>query len=318
MKVYYGTSNPILSRLIINQLVDIGYDLSNKSFESLQIDRFSDGEILPIFHESVRNQDIFFIQSTNTSDNIIETLLVMDAAKRAGCKSFTLVAPFQSYSRQDKVDHLRSSLGSKMLADILDKVGLNQIITIDLHSSSISASYNCPMIQLNGNKIFINYIKSLNLYNLCICSPDFGAVKKNIDFAKAFPDATFAVINKKRIKPNEIHSVELLGDVDGKNILIIDDLCDTFGTISKVSDLLIEKGANSVRAIATHGVLSGPAIENLNKSSISELIVSDTLPNVYEKSGLTSKLRVISSSNLISSSIHRLIKNQSINELNVM
>ena len=318
MKVYSGSSNKKLAKLVLSQLIENGYDLSEKSFESLKIDKFSDGEILPIFNESVRSQDIFFIQSTNTSDNIIEVLLVMDAAKRAGCKSFTLVAPFQSYSRQDKVDHLRSSVGSRVLADILDKIGLDQIITIDLHASSVSASYRCPIIQLNGNKIFIDYIKSINLQDICICSPDFGAVKKNIDFAKAFTDSTFAVINKKRIKPNLIHSVELLGDVHNKNVLIVDDISDTFGTISNVGDLLIKNGAKSIRAIATHGILSGSAIDNLNKSSISELIVSDTIPSVYEKAKVSTKLKIISSSDLISSSIHRLIKSQSISELNVV
>lgn len=318
MKIYSGTSNKKLSKLIFDQMVEKGYDLSEKSFESLQIDKFSDGEILPIFTESIRDQDVFFIQSTNNSDSIIETLLVMDAAKRAGCGTFNLVAPFQSYSRQDKTDHLRSSIGSKMLADILDKVGLDQIITIDLHSSSVSASYNCPMIHLNGNKIFIEYIKSLKLDNLCMCSPDFGALKKNVDFSKAFPDATFAVINKKRIRPNEIHSMELLGDVSGKNVIIVDDMADTMGTLKNASKLLADNGSLSIRAIATHGILSGQAMENLDNSALTELVVSDTIYSVYEKEKISKKLKVISCSGLISSSIHRLIKHQSINELNII
>ena len=202
MKVYYGNSNPSLSKNIIELMKSDVFDSKFEGInaESLSLEKFSDGEILPRFLDSVREEDIFFIQTTNSSDSIIETLLVVDAAKRAGAKSFTLIAPFQGYSRQDKTDHIRSSIGSKMLSDVLEKVGVTRLITIDLHASAIQGFYNIPVIHLNGNKIFTKYIKSLNLENLVICSPDHGAVKKNTDFAKAFPDSTFAVINKKRIK----------------------------------------------------------------------------------------------------------------------
>ena len=204
MKVYYGTSNPILSKKIIKAMEDFDDERDETKFsginsDKLLIEKFLDGEILPRFLESIREEDVFFIQTTNSSDTIIETLLVIDAAKRAGSKSFTLIAPFQGYSRQDKTDHIRSSIGSKMLSDVLESVGMNRLITIDLHASSIQGFYNTPVIHLNGNMIFTKYIKSLNLENLVICSPDHGAVKKNTDFAKAFIDSTFAVINKKRI-----------------------------------------------------------------------------------------------------------------------
>ena len=192
----------------------------------------------------------------------METILVVDAAKRGGCKSFTLVAPFQGYSRQDKTDHLRSSIGSKVLADILEKVGMSRIVTIDLHASAIQGFYNVPVIHLNGNKIFIDYIKDNKIEDLTIIAPDQGAVKRASDFCKAFPDATFAMINKKRIKPNEVHSMELVGDVRGRNVVIVDDMADTLGTMKKAAELVIEKGAKSVRAIATHGVLSGKDYEN--------------------------------------------------------
>jgi ribose-phosphate pyrophosphokinase len=326
MKVYYGTSNTALSKKIIHTMEEFYNDTYETKFKDIHsdkliIERFSDGEILPRFLGSIRDEDVFFIQTTNSSDAIIETLLVIDAAKRAGSKSFTLIAPFQGYSRQDKTDHIRSSIGSKMLSDVLESVGMTRLITIDLHASAIQGFYNTSVIHLNGNRIFTKYIKSLNLDNLVICSPDHGAVKKNTDFAKAFPDSTFAVINKKRIKPNEVHSMELIGDVKDKNVVIVDDMADTLGTLKKASEILTESGALSVRAIATHGILSGKAIENLENSKLTELIVSDTIGSVYEKHlqmKNPNKLRIISCSNIIVDVVDRLIKNQSIHEVNMI
>lgn len=336
MKIFSGTSSKDLTEKICKIL-----NKELKSFSSfgmideeikpgrLKIDKFSDGEILPLFEESVRDQDVFYVQTTNSSDNIMETLLVIDAAKRAGSKSFTLVVPFQGYSRQDKTDHLRSSIGSKMLADILVSAGMSRIITIDLHASAIQGFYNVPVIHLNGNKIFIEHIKEHGIENLTIVAPDQGAVKRASDFCKAFPDATFAMINKKRIKPNEIHSMELVGDVSGRNVVIVDDMADTLGTMCKAAELLMSKGAKSVRCIATHGILSGKAIENLYNSQITELLVSDSIPNLHIKDsdrnggrGLkqgpptNTKLKVISCSNLIGKSIWSLVQKKSIHEIN--
>lgn len=314
MKIYTGTSNPQLAKKIVENL-RYEYNGLEKSLSSLSIEKFSDGEILPRFNESVRDQDVMFIQSTNSAEHIVETLLVLDAAKRAGCKSFTLIAPFQGYSRQDKTDHIRSSIGSKVMANILTVGGLDKLITIDLHASAIQGFYDIPVIHLNGNKIFTDYIKSLKLDDLVICSPDQGAIKRNADFAKAFPEATFALINKKRIKPNEIHSMELMGDVQGKNVVIVDDMADTLGTLKKASDLLIMNGAKSVRAIATHGVLSGKAFENLEDSKLTELIVSDTI-QISSPRPLPSRLKVISCADLLSNTIHQLRRRKSIHEIN--
>lgn len=311
MKIYTGTSNPELSQKVVD-ILKYDYNGLEKSLSSLSIEKFSDGEILPRFNESVRDQDVLFIQSTNSAESIMETLLVLDAAKRAGCASFTLIAPFQGYSRQDKTDHIRSSIGSKVMANILTAGGLDKLITIDLHASAIQGFYDIPVIHLNGNKIFTGYIKSLNLDNLVICSPDQGAIKRNADFAKAFPEATFALINKKRIKPNEIHSMELMGDVQGKNVLIVDDMADTLGTLKKASDLLIANGAKSVRAIATHGVLSGKAFENLEQSHLTELIVSDTIK--IDKT--SDKLKVISCDKILATTIHQLQRRKSVHEIN--
>lgn len=308
IKIFSGRNYKNLSNEICN-ILDI-------PLGDIKIDKFSDGEILPCFRESIRDKDIFFVNSTSTSDCIVETLLVVDAAKRAGCKSFTLVAPYQGYSRQDKTDHLRSSIGSKMLSDILEKTGVTRLITIDLHASAIQGFYNIPVIHLNGNKVSIEHIKSLNLKNLCILSPDQGAVKRATDFCKAFPDATFAMINKKRIKPNEIHSMELVGDVNGKNVIIVDDLVDTCGTLKKAADILIENGALSVRAVSTHGVLSGSALENLESSKIIELIVSDTIDTALSKAN--GKLKVVSCSKLIANSITAISQKKSIHELNIV
>lgn len=332
MKIFSGTSSQELTSRICDIL---NKQTSNDVIKQgkLKVDKFSDGEILPLFEESIRDEDVFFIQTTNNSDNIIETLLVIDAAKRAGCRSFTVIAPFQGYSRQDKTDHLRSSIGSKMLADVLEASGMSRIITIDLHASSIQGFYNVPVIHLNGNKIFIDYIKEHNIEDLTILAPDQGAVKRASDFCKAFPESTFAMINKKRIKPNEIHSMELVGDVTGRNVIIVDDMADTLGTLKKASELVMEKGAKSVRAIATHGVLSGRAMDNLRDSKLIELMVSDSIPSVnkkkndviYSSEGLSiptlktnDKLKVISCDGIIAKAIWSLSQKKSIHEINMI
>ncbi len=324
MKIFSGTSSQELTdkicKILNKELVkysSMGMIDEEITPGKLKIEKFSDGEILPLFQESIRDQDVFFVQTTNSSDNIMETLLVIDAAKRAGCKSFTLVAPFQGYSRQDKTDHLRSSIGSKVLADILTSVGMGRIITIDLHASAIQGFYNIPVIHLNGNKIFIDYIKENHISDLTIVAPDQGAVKRASDFCKAFPDATFAMINKKRIKPNEIHSMELVGDVSGRNVVIVDDMADTLGTMCKAAELLIQKGAKSVRCIATHGVLSGKAFDNLENSVMDEVLVSDSI-SFNTNRPLPKKLKYISCANLIGKSIWSLIQRQSIHEINAV
>lgn len=324
MKIFSGKNSLELTKKIIHSLnvnfkkqSSFGFVDEEIKLGRLKVDYFSDGEILPLFEESVRDQDIFLVQSTTSSDTIMETLLTIDAAKRAGCKSFTLVSPFQGYSRQDKTDHLRSSIGSKLLADILEKAGMSRIITIDLHASAIQGFYNVPVIHLNGNKIFIDYILENEIEDLTILAPDQGAVKRASDFCKAFPDATFAMINKKRIKPNEIHSMELVGDVSGRNVIIVDDLVDTGGTLKKAAELIMKSGAKSVRAIATHGVLSGKAFENIEDSVLTELLVSDSIiPNLNRS--LPKNVKYVSCDRLISKAIWTTANKMSIHEINVI
>lgn len=315
MKIFSSNGSLSLSYDIIDELNNLNTEDEQFKLGDLSIDRFSDGEILPIFKESIRDEDVYFIQTTNTSDSIIETLLIIDAAKRSGCKTFTLVAPFMGYSRQDKTDHLRSSIGSKMIADILEKVGMSKLITIDLHASSIQGFYNVPVIHLNGNKVFIDYIKSLKMDNMCILSPDQGAVKRASDFCKAFPESTFAMINKKRIKPNEIHSMEIVGDVTGKNVIIVDDMIDTGGTLNKAAKLIMEQGALSVRAVATHGVLSGSAFYNIENSELTEVLVSDS---IRHEEFCGKKIKFVGCSKLIAKSIQSIRLKKSINEINAI
>lgn len=310
MKVFSGTSCIELSENICSKLREKNNDIK---LGDLKIDRFSDGEILPNFLESVRGEDIFFIQSLYNSDIIIETLLVIDAAKRAGCKSFNLVAPYMAMSRQDKKDHNRSSFGAKMVANILESSGIDQLITIELHNPAICGFYNIPVINLNGNKIFIDYILEKNIEDLCILAPDAGAQKRASNFGKKIQNSTFAMINKKRTKPNIIDSVELLGEVKDKNVLIIDDMLDTCGTVCSVTEVLIDNGAKSVTAIAPHGILSGKAISNINNSSLNNILVSDSIPNRYVKND---KIVYVSCDKLLADVIHALTHKESISKIN--
>ena len=318
MKIFTGSNNNLLSQKISNSLQSISNGYYTASFDSLKIEKFSDGEILPLFTESVRNQDVYFIQSLVSSDAIMETLLVSDAAKRAGCLSFNLISPYMGYSRQDKTDHLRSSIGSKVIADIFEKIGVNNLFTIDLHASSIQGFYNIPVIHLNGNKIFIDYLKDLNIDDLCIVAPDQGAVKRASDYCKAFPDSTFAMINKKRTKPNEVHSMELVGDVKDKNVVIVDDIADTLGTLRKASELVKSHGAKSVRAICTHGILSSSAIKNLEESPLIELLVSDSIESVIDKSTWSNKLRVVTCADILSKTVIAVHQKKSVHEINII
>lgn len=302
--------------------------------ENLIIDKFSDGEFQPVFKESIRDEDVYIMADGSSAQDIIKLCLTIDASKRAGSKSITVIYPFAPYSRQDKLkNNIRSSISSRTLADMLQAVGMNRLITIELHAGAIMGMYSIPVIHLNGNKIFTNYIKSLKIENICICPPDAGANERNRDFAKAFPNSVSALIEKTRVKFNEIASMVLIGEenVNNRNVIVVDDLMDTVGTAKKSSILLKEKGALTVTFVATHGVLSGNALENIYNSAINDLVISDTVYGTYEKVkeynrlyttpnslGILPKITIISCSDFLSETIQRLNSHRSIDELNMV
>lgn len=309
MKIFSGSSNKDLAKKIANSTAHISGGLGK-----LTIEKFKDGEILPRFENSIRGEDVYLVQTTNSSDAIIETMLIFDAARRCGAKTITLVNPYYGYSRQDKVDHIRSSIGSAAVAQLFESFNLDRIICLDLHNSAIQGFFrNAEVIHLNGSKIFIDYFKKLKLTDITIVSPDQGGLVRATQFAKNFDGCQIAVINKKRIKPNEIHSMELVGEVKDRNIIIVDDMVDTAGTLKKAAQLIKDNGAKSIYAVATHGVLSGSAIENIETSVLDELVISDSIDLSSKKSP---KIRVISCSDLISNCIHKLRIKGSIDELN--
>lgn len=315
MKIFASRNYQELTQKIIDNLQESGKDIKLGRYK---VDKFSDGEMLPLFNESIRNRSAYIVGSTSNPEEIVETMLAIDAAKRSGAKRTVLVAPYMGYSRQDKTDHLRSSIGSKMLADVFEKVGMTSLLTIDLHASAIQGFYNVPVVHLNGNKIFFDYFRSLELDNMCILAPDQGAVKKATDYCKVFPESTFAMINKRRTKPNEIHSMEMVGDVKDKNVIVVDDIADTFGTAAKGGELIMDMGAKSVRAVVTHPVLSGPAIDRINNSVYESVIVSDTISGIYEKALQCKKLKVASCSKVLSKSIKALSRKSSIHAVNLV
>src|SRR5690606_5557231 len=242
------------------------------------LSRFSDGEIQPSFNESVRGCDVYLIQSTSQpNDNIFELLMMIDAANRASANTVIVVIPYFGYARQDRKDRPRVAIGSKLLANLLTAAGAHRVMTMDLHAAQIQGFFDIPVDHLDAAVIFVPYIKSLNLENLTIASPDMGGSYRARLFAKYF-NAEVVICDKRRKRANEIESMSIIGDVTGQDIVLIDDICDTAGTLSKAAALIMEKGANSVRAVCTHAVLSGKAYETIENSALTELIVTDTIP----------------------------------------
>ena len=275
----------VLSKILSN----FGYNSSKKTFtdddKDLKIDTFADGEMCPIFQKSIRDEHVTLMADGHSAAEIMKLLLTIDAAKRSGAKKITVIYPYLPYARQDKNDHVRSSIGAKMMANLLENVGVTRIISIEMHSPAIQGFFDIPVIHLNGNRIFGEYAKALNLQDVTNCSPDHGAIKRNADFSKYFPDCLSAVIDKKRKKPNEIASMEITGEenISGRNVVCVDDMGDTLGTLVKAADLVMSKGALTFRAFLTHPVLSGKALTTLFNSKITELVVSDTIVSVYDK-----------------------------------
>lgn len=252
--------------------------------------RFSDGEFQPSFEESVRGARVFIIGSTHpTSENLMEMLLMIDAAKRASAKHITAVMPYFGWARQDRKDKPRVPIAAKLVANLLETAGATRVITMDLHADQIQGFFEIPVDHLYASTIFVPYIKSLNLENLCVASPDMGGSKRAHSYAK-FLNSDVVICYKQRKKANVIEKMELIGDVEGKNVVLVDDMVDTAGTLVKASEIMKEKGAVSVRAICTHAILSGNAVEKIENSPMEELIVTDSIPH----NSLPKKIHVLS------------------------
>jgi ribose-phosphate pyrophosphokinase len=273
--------------------------------------QFSDGEMSPFIGESVRGHDVFVIQSTFApAENFMELLLMIDAAKRASASTVNVIIPYFGYARQDRKDKPRVAIAAKLIANLLSAAGATRVMTCDLHADQIQGFFDIPVDHLDGNYIFVPYLKSLNLTNIMFASPDVGGIKRARSFAKFF-NAELAVCDKYRKEANKIETMRLIGEVEGKDVILVDDLVDTGGTLCKAASLLKEKGASSVRAICTHPVLSGKAYENIQGSDLVELVVSDTIPLKQN----VSKIKVLTVSDLFAKAIRKIHDHESISSL---
>ena len=303
VKLFSGTGTQVLSQRIAQSY--------GRPLGDLVVSRFSDGEIQPYFNESVRGCDIFLIQSTcQPNDNLIELLMMIDAARRASAHYITAVIPYFGLARQDRKDKPRVSIGSKLVANLLTAAGADRVMTMDLHASQIQGFFDIPVDHLDASVIFVPYIKSLGLQNLTIASPDMGGSYRARTFAKFF-NAEVVICDKRRKRANEIESMSIIGDVTGQDIVLMDDIVDTAGTLSKAASLIMENGARSVRAVCTHAVLSGNAYETVENSALEELIVTDSIPLKIE----SSKIRVLSTATLFAKAIANVNEHGSISEL---
>ncbi|GAB7255978.1 ribose-phosphate pyrophosphokinase [uncultured Polaribacter sp.] len=280
----------------------------NTTLGKVKTTYFSDGEFQPAFEESVRGRRVFIIGSTfPNADNLMEMLLMLDAAKRASARHITAVMPYFGWARQDRKDQPRVAIGAKLVANLLQSAGATRIMTMDLHADQIQGFFEKPVDHLFASTIFMPYIKSLNLENLTIASPDMGGSKRAYAYSKHL-HSDVVICYKQRKKANVISHMELIGDVEGKNVILVDDMIDTGGTLAHAADLMMARGAKSVRAICTHPILSGGAYEKIENSGLTELIVSDTIPLKKE----TSKIKVVSCAPLFADVMHKVQDNTSI------
>ena len=275
------------------------------------IEKFSDGELFVKFNESIRGQIIFLITKINMPyENFFELLMTIDAARRSSAKEVILVIPYLPHSRQERRDGQRTAISSRMVADMIQLMGADRLITLDLHTNAIEGFYKIPVDPLSSLRLFLKHIQQSKIQNLCLCSPDFGGIKRIKQFKKNL-EAEMVVINKERLKANTVASMEIIGDVKGKNVIIIDDLVDTAGTLCKAADLLMEHGALSVKAYCTHGVLSGAALDNLSQSKIDKLIISDTVLEAVDHP----KIEILSCATVLATAIENIISNKSLSQL---
>ncbi len=303
VKIFAGTGSQQLAEKIAKSF--------GAKLGKVNVQKFSDGEIQPVFLESIRGDYVFLVQSTySPSENLMELLLMIDAAKRASAHKIVAVIPYYGYARQDRKDKPRVAIGSRLICSLLEAAGANRVITMDLHAPQIQAFFEVPVDHLDSSAIFIPYIESLKLKNLCFAAPDVGSSNRVREFASYF-NAPMVICDKHRKRANEISSMVVIGDVEGQDVVLIDDICDTGGTLAKSAALLLEKGATSVRAFCTHPVLSGKAYENIENSVLEELVVCDTIPLKQQ----SKKIKTVSVSDLFAIAIRNAAENKSITSL---
>ena len=303
VKIFSGNSSAELAAKIS--------ELYGQPLGKVTIQKFSDGEFQPVFNESVRGDFVFLVQRTYApTDNLMELLMMIDAARRASAGYITAVIPYFGFARQDRKDKPRVSIASKLVANLLTTAGAHRIMTMDLHAPQIQGFFDIPVDHLDSSAIFIPYIEKLNIPGITFASPDVGSTNRVREVASYF-GADMVICDKQRKRANEVASMTVIGDVKDRDLILIDDICDTAGTLTKSAAMLMDKGAKSVRAFCTHPVLSGKAYENIENSVLSELVVCDTIPLKQ----VTPKIKVLSTSELFSVAIRNVHENKSINSL---
>ena len=298
--VFSGTASRYLAEKICEEL--------QCPLGNLTVTRFADGEFEVCYEESIRGRDVFLVQSTfPNSDNLMELLLMIDAAKRASARSICAVVPYFGWARQDRKSKPRVSIGAKLVADLLSVAGIDRLMTMDLHADQEQGFFNVPVDHLYASTVVLPYIQSLNLDKLCIATPDVGGSKRAASYAK-YLDCPMVLCNKSRKKANEVADMQIIGDVRGMDVVLVDDIVDTAGTITKAADLIMQHGARSVRAVASHCIMSGPADERVQNSALEEMVFTDSIP--YR--GTCPKVKEISVSGMLAETIRRVMDNESI------
>ena len=298
--VFSGTASRYLAEKICAEL--------KCPLGNMVMTKFADGEFEVSYEESIRGRDLFLVQSTfPNSDNLMELLLMIDAAKRASARSICAVVPYFGWARQDRKSKPRVSIGAKLVADLLSVAGIDRLMTMDLHADQEQGFFNVPVDHLYASTVMLPYIQSLNLPNLCIATPDVGGSKRAASYAK-YLGCPMVLCNKSRKKANEVDSMQIIGEVEGMDVILVDDIVDTAGTITKAADLIMAGGANSVRAIASHCIMSGPADERVDDSALVEMVFTDSIP--YH--GNSKKVKQISVSGMLAETIRRVMDNESI------
>ena len=303
-KLFSGSANPDFAEKIAKYL---GTNLGE-----VQLNRFSDGEINVNVPESVRGRDVFIIQPTcaPTNDNLMELLIMVDAFKRSNAGTITAVIPYFGYARQDRKAAPRVPISAKLVASMIERAGIDQVITVDLHAAQIQGFFDIPVDNLYGSIIFTDYIKAKKLPNPIVASPDIGGVARARNYATKL-GYDLVIVDKRREKANESEVMNIIGDVEGKDVILVDDMVDTAGTLVKAAEVLKARGATSVMACCTHGVLSGPAYDRIENGTLDELVVTDTIPAKQE----SSKITVLSASKIFAETIRRIVNNESVNDI---